>query len=173
MLRLVLLFLSVFILQSALATTVYKYVDEQGNTVYTDEPRKGAEVLDVQPIPTMPAIRVPPAQPKAAPTAAFRYHKILIVSPENQHNFVNEPGPISIQVALSPALRKGDQLQLLLNGAAHGSPVSSTEFTLENLDRGTYSASVKALDENSKELGSSATIEFFVKRHSVNLPGRK
>lgn len=170
--RLVLLIVSIFFVHTAFAATVYKYVDENGNTVFTDEPRKGAEVLDVQPIPTIPAIPVPERTSKPVPQEAFRYNKILIVSPEDQRNYINEVEPIVVQVALSPSLRSGDQLQLLLNGAPKGSPTTSTQFTLEALERGEYSASVKILNKDDQEVGSSPAIQFFVKRHSVNMPTR-
>jgi hypothetical protein len=170
--RLVLLIVSLFFLPSTFAETVYKYVDENGNTVFTDEPRKGAEVLDVQPIPTIPAIPVPERTSKPVPQNAFRYNKILIVSPEDQHNYINEVEPIVVQVALSPALRSDDRVQLMLNGAPKGSPSSSPQFTLDSLERGEYNVSVKILDKDGNALGSSPAIQFFIKRHSVNMPTR-
>jgi hypothetical protein len=170
--RLVLLIVSLFFLPSTFAETVYKYVDENGNTVFTDEPRKGAEVLDVQPIPTVPAIPVPERTSKPVRQDAFRYNKILIVSPEDQHNFINEVEPIVVQLAMSPALRSEDRVQLMLNGAPKGSPSSSTQFTLDSLDRGAYNVSVKVLDMDGNEVGSSPSIQFFIKRHSVNMPTR-
>lgn len=168
--RLVLLIISFFILQSSFAATVYKYVDENGNTVFTDEPRKGAEVLDVQPVPTIPALQVPPPEPQAAPKSTFKYNKIVIVSPEHQHNFINETDPIVVQVALSPSLRSEDKLQLMLNGAPKGNPISSTSFRLEQLPRGEYNTSVQVLDKNGEVLGTSASVEFYVKRHSKLMP---
>ena len=170
MLRIALLLTSLALAPATLATTVYKYIDENGNTVFTDEPRKGAETLDVQPVPTIPAIPVPPPTQPAARSEAFKYSKVIIVSPEDQKNFINEVEPIVVQVALSPSLRGGDQLQLMLNGAPKGGPVSGTRFTLDSLDRGTYQASVKVLDKDGKELGSSNSIQFFVKRNSKLMP---
>lgn len=170
--RLVLLLLTFFTLQPALAETVYKYTDEHGNTVFTDEPRQGAEVLDVQPVPTVPALPVPRSQPAAAPAPAFRYHKLQIVSPADQQQFINDPGPVVVQVATSPALRSGDKLQLLVNGTPQGEPVASRQFTLQTMDRGEHSLSVKALDPDGKDLGSSEAIRIQVKRPSLNMPTR-
>lgn len=171
--RLLLLFVSFFFLQTAVAETVYKYVDENGNTVFTDEPRKGAEVLDVQPVPTVPAFRVPPSTPERPAPAAFKYNKVVIVSPAHQHNFINETETITVQAALSPALRRDDRLQLLLNGAPHGEPASTTQFTLPELPRGQYSAAVNIVGQNGEVLGTSDTVEFYVKRHSKLMPKPK
>lgn len=162
--------LALLSIQSATAATVYKYVDENGNVVFTDEPRKGAEVLDVQPVPTIPAIPVPPPSKGPEKKADFRYNKVVIVSPEDQKNFINEAEPIVVQVALSPALRNTDNVQLLLNGAPHGAPGKSTTFTLEQLDRGEYMAAVKVLDKDGQEMGTSESVQFFVKRHSKLMP---
>ncbi len=170
MLRSMLLMVSLLVTPFCLAETVYKYVDENGNTVFTDEPRKGAETLDVQPVPTVPAIPVPPPTKPAAKKEGFKYGKVVIVQPENQKNFINQVEPILVQVALSPSLRSGDQLQLVLNGAPKGSPVSGTQISVDSLDRGTYQASVKVLDKDGKEVGSSTSVEFYVKRNSMLMP---
>lgn len=173
MLRPALALLTLLSIQSATAATVYKYIDENGNVVFTDEPRKGAEVLDVQPVPTIPAIPVPPPSKGPEKKAEFRYNKVVIVSPEDQQNFINEANPIIVQVALSPALRNSDSVQLLLNGAPHGAPGKNTRFTLEQLGRGEYNAVVKVLDKDGNEVGVSDAVQFFVKRHSKLMPKPK
>ena len=48
-------------------TTIYKHVDENGRVTYTNKPMKGATVLDLDPITTIPAT---PAVAVAAPPAA-------------------------------------------------------------------------------------------------------
>ena len=170
MLRITLILLALFAIQTSSATTVYKYIDENGNLVFTDEPRKGAEELDVQPVPTVPAIPIPAPPPAKEKPKDFKYNKIVIVSPEDQKNFINAVDPVVVQVALSPNLRDGDKIQLLLNGEPKGTPISSTQFTLDNLDRGAYAASVQILDKEGNEVGSSPSISFFIKRNSVLMP---
>lgn len=165
--------LPLFLLLSATslpAETVYKYVDENGNLVFTDEPRKGAEALDIKPVATMPALPTTPPQREKTVAGPFQYNKVLIVSPANQQHFINENEPIVVQVAVSPNLRTEDRVQLLLNGAARGAPISSTSFSLDNLDRGEYQAQVKILDKNGKEMGTSDSVTFQVKRHSKLMP---
>ena len=59
-------------------TTIYKHVDEQGRTTYSNKPMKGATVLDLEPlttIPGSPAGSLQPAAPNAAPN-------IVIANPE-------------------------------------------------------------------------------------------
>lgn len=157
-----------------LAAKVYKYTDESGNTVFTDEPVKGAEELDVKPVPTIPAV-IPKIDttPSAEPVADFSYNKITIILPGDGEHFINNSGQVTVQVALSPALRKTDKLQLLLNGAAHGKLQRTNSFSLSNLDRGEYSATVAAIDNKGKEVGKSDSVTFYVKRSAVGGPKKQ
>lgn len=158
----------------ALAATVYKYKDASGNTVYTDEPVDGAEKMDVQPVPTIPAvIPKPTPTPEAEPAADFTYNKMTIIIPTDGEHFINNGGQVKVQVALSPALRKTDKLQLIFNGAPHGSPQKGTTFDLSNLDRGEYVAQVSALDNHGKEVGKSDSVTFYVKRSAVGGPKKQ
>lgn len=154
----------------ALAATVYKYTDEQGNTVFTDEPVKGAEELDVKPVPTIPAIV--PKTTAPAPTTNdqskdFSYNKITIILPSDGEHFINNGGNVSVQVALSPAMRKNDKLQLIFNGSPYGEPQSTNTFQLENVSRGEYVAEVVAINNKGKEVGRSESITFYIKRSAI------
>lgn len=152
----------------AQAATVYKYKDASGNLVFTDEPTDGAEKLDVQPVPTIPAIKVPQNDdtPEAAPTE-FTYSNVTIIIPSDGEHFINNGGQVSVQVALSPALRKNDKLQLIFNGAPYGDLQRANTFKLDNLDRGEYAAQVAVLDNKGKEIGRSETVVFYIKRSAV------
>lgn len=152
------------------AETVYKYVDKNGNLVFTDEPTAGAEALDVKPVATMPALPTTPPQREVASAGPFAYNRIVIVSPENQHHYVNETEPVVVQGAVSPNLRTDDRVQLLLNGAARGAPISSLTFTLDNLERGEYRAQISILDKDGQSMGTSDAVTFQVKRFSRLMP---
>jgi hypothetical protein len=54
-------------------TTIYKHVDESGHVTYSNKPMKGATVLDLDPITTVPGLtpaQVQQAIPQAAPKPA-------------------------------------------------------------------------------------------------------
>ncbi|MCP5019272.1 MAG: DUF4124 domain-containing protein [Ketobacter sp.] len=159
--------LALFSLQ-ATAATVYKYTDESGNLVFTDEPTEGAEKMDVKPVATIPAIPVPAADTSDTTTPTeFKYDKVTIITPSNDEHFINNGGQVSVQVALSPALRKNDKLQLKFNGTNHGKLQRSPSFKLDNLDRGEYATQVVVVDNKGKEIGSSETVTFYVKRSAA------
>ena len=54
-------------------TTIYKHVDENGNVTYSNKPMKGATVLDLDPLTTVPGLspqQVQQALPQPAPKPA-------------------------------------------------------------------------------------------------------
>jgi hypothetical protein len=57
-------------------TTIYKHVDEQGHITYSNKPMKGATVLDLEPLTTIPGS---PSGSLAAPPAA---PNIVIATPD-------------------------------------------------------------------------------------------
>lgn len=50
-------------------TTIYKHVDESGRVTYTNRPMKGAIVLDLEPLSTIPGIAQPAVATEKAPAA--------------------------------------------------------------------------------------------------------
>jgi Domain of unknown function (DUF4124) len=59
-------------------TTIYKHVDEQGRTTYSNKPMKGASVLDLEPLTTIPGSPAGSLQPAAANAAP----NIVIAPPD-------------------------------------------------------------------------------------------
>ena len=51
-------------------STIYKHVDESGRVTYTNKPMKGATVLELDPITTIPATPAPAAAPAAVKAVA-------------------------------------------------------------------------------------------------------
>src|SRR5688572_24922204 len=66
--RLIAFIAMLFMWGSALSTTVYKWVDENGVTHYSDQPHPGATKLEVGAVQTYSA----PAAPRPAPAASAR-----------------------------------------------------------------------------------------------------
>ncbi len=63
-------------------STIYKHVDENGRVTYTNKPMKGAVVLDLEPLTTIPGtpsgvlINTPPASPAAAPKSVAMLERV-------------------------------------------------------------------------------------------------
>ncbi len=65
-------------------TGVYRWVEPDGTVIFTDQPRPGAEQLNIEPTQTVPPPEaILPGQPKAAEDkgAEAEYKQFVIVSP--------------------------------------------------------------------------------------------
>ena len=166
------------ILSAALACTItqaqseaiYKYYDKNGNLVFTDEPVTGAEPLELPKVTTIPAMPVPKSTPPEPKPQPFSYQSIAISAPQHEENFINNQGTFTVTVALEPALRRSDQVQLYFNGQPQGEPKALTSFSFTNMDRGSYTVEAEVLTKDGKPMGRSGSVTFFVRRATINRP---
>jgi len=164
---------AVFVLGAA-AAPVYKWVDEDGNVVYSDRPQPGAEQLEDPQVQTVPAPPLPPQRPEPpAPPQAREYRSIAIASPEDDATLRDNTGNVQVQVTLRPPLQVnfGHSLQLYLDGQPHGEPGRATSFTLANVPRGTHTLRAAVLDEDGREVAGSAASVFHLHRTFIRRDG--
>jgi Domain of unknown function (DUF4124) len=154
------------------AAEVYRWVDPDGNTQYSDQPRPNAQVIRIPkaPAPTPPA--APAGDPAPSDPAAPKfagYDKIAVVNPPNDGTVWDNSGNVSIEIAVAPALQGtlGHKLLVLLNGQPLGEPIAATSFTVANLDRDTYTLQARIVDAGGEVLGESPPSVFHMKRISV------
>ena len=162
------------------AVEVYRWVDPDGNTQYSDQPRPNAQVIRIPKAPAAPAPAPPPAaapagDPAPSDPAAPKfagYDKIAVVNPPNDGTVWDNSGNVSIEIAVAPALQGtlGHKLLVLLNGQPLGEPIAATSFTVTNLDRNTYTLQARIVDADGKVLGESPPSVFHMKRISAALP---
>lgn len=153
---------------------VYKWVDEQGNVVYSDQPRPGAEQVKVPPVSTYPAPPLPPRTAGAdAPKApAPAYTQVSIVQPSHDSTVRNNAGVVVISALLEPPLRSdlGHQIVLSMDGEPVGEPGPTTAIQLSNVDRGTHTLQVSVVDDAGEVLASSEPSTFHMRRVSIQHP---
>lgn len=152
------------IIATPIKAEIYKHTDENGHTIYSDNP-KGTkiEAVDLPTINTQPPL-TPRPTPAQAKTPAIREYRLSIVQPANE-TYVS-PGQQELQVSVSiqPRLQKTDTLQFYINGDPKGSASRSTKTVLTELHRGQYQLSAKVLNDNGDIIASSEEITFFVQR---------
>lgn len=166
-----LLIILMLVLASPLAAQVYKWVDGDGNIIYSDTPHPGAEEIpasEVQTIklPPLPkAGKTPAAKPKAIP-----YKSLAITSPSDGETLRDNPGQVTVTISLSPPLqaRFGHKLELQVDGRPFGQPGTATQFQLQNLDRGTHSLLAEVLDKEGQVFASSKSVVFYLHRPGVS-----
>ena len=149
---------------------VYRWVDEEGNVIFSDTPHDGAEkvelgettVVPAQPLPRKTEVLTP------EPKGVSAYTSIAVVAPANEATIRNTR-EVNVQVALEPGLdtENGHRLQLFYDGAAYGEPGSAQQFTITELERGAHELVAAVLDRDGNDVIRSEPSVFFVHLRSV------
>lgn len=170
--------LLVFLVPSLLsAGVVYKYTDKQGNTVYTDQPRPGAQRVDLPEPSTYTPPKLPPRETPTAKrgsdSAGALYKQLTLTSPEPDATIWDNTGDLLVEYTLEPALRTklGHRMVVSVDGEAVA-PLNGTKVQLKNIDRGTHQLQAKVIDADGKVLIESQPAAVHLHRQSVNFPNR-
>jgi hypothetical protein len=163
---------------AAAADQIYRTVDADGNVVFTDVPPAdaagqpaGNEVTlppsnTYQPQ-TLPA--VPPPETDGS-TASSYYDQLAIVDPANNQSIRSNNGDIVIQAEVDPPLKSDDRLLLTFDGAPTDIEAEGDIFQLNNVDRGTHTASARIVDGNNEVVMESQPVTFTVQRYHLAAP---
>lgn len=161
----------------ATQAAVYKYINKQGKTAYSDIPVAGAEKIIVPPVMTYQPIDIKQAEPIAPRTKdqleqdisghqideGVAYQALTFLNLKNELTLRNV-GSISVQYSLQPSLQNDDEVVLYLNGEAQEG------LTLTNVSRGSLSLRLAVLDRGGEELISSEEITIYVQKNTVSRP---
>jgi hypothetical protein len=159
------------LLSTPVCADIYKSINADGEVVYSDKPEKGAEQLEMQPLPSY----TPPPQNTAISLPAQsavqpppQYRSFALVSPVHEATIRNNLGTIEVTASLEPALltREGHRIQYFLDGIAQGDATDSSTLTLTNIDRGEHQLSASVVDAQGGILMETPLTTVFVKRTS-------
>lgn len=154
------------------ATEIYRWVDEQGNVIFSDVPRPGAKKVEVGEVSTVPGQPVPAPSRKPMEAAAPRYTRLGIASPEDEATIRNQQH-LNVEVVSDPALDggAGHRVQFYLDGERYGQPVEGTSIVVQPIYRGTHQVGAAIVDARGKELVRAAPITIYVHQASLLIPG--
>lgn len=163
---------------------IYRWVDDSGNVVFTDEPRPGAERVDLPPATTYTPVddealtddilKLSPDDEAAAQQTDAPDYQIRIVAPAHDESIWVNNGDVTVNMIVEPALdaERGDKVMLQLDGEPVSEPRSSTTFQLNNLSRGTHTLNAMVVNSNGATLTSTGSVTFHLHRASIqNNPG--
>jgi hypothetical protein len=154
---------------SAMAT-VYKWVDENGVTHYSDQPHPKAQEVDVKSAQTYQSTGVTPTPSStSASQPALAYRVCEVFRPENDEVFMNTD-TIVAKVRTDPQVRGGDRVAFGLDGK-RVQTTSSSEASLK-VERGTHTLMAVVEDASGKPLCTSGSVTFHVRQPSVQAPNR-
>ena len=153
------------------STTLYKWVDADGVTHYSDRPEPGAQKVKIAAAQTYkggaPSATAPRPQP-SAPAVSVSYSRLEITNPENGAVLWNTGGRIDVGAALEPELADGHQLWFVVDGKMQQAASGGTA-SLE-VPRGSHTLVATVTDAAGKELISSAPISIVVQQTSIGQP---
>jgi hypothetical protein len=159
-------------LVTASATTVFKWVDENGVVHYSDQPHENAQKVELKAPQTYSAPKmpdVPSSSPAVAPTGPA-YKSCQITEPTNDQMFMNT-FTVTAGVSLQPAARPGDQVIVMLDGQrVPGVPAEGGPFTISPVERGTHSLQATVQDAKGKPVCQSQSVTFHVHQPSALSP---
>lgn len=160
----------------AFASTVWKWVDEQGVTHYSDRPVPGATKVEVRVgsswDSTVPRSSTATAPPSGSPAAAdTKYRNFEIWRPENEQMFVNVGGQVSVEIRIDPALQPAHTLNLYLDGKlVEGFPDNTTSYALTDLPRGAHQVIATVNELRGRRIQETAPVTFTIRQESAAQP---
>jgi hypothetical protein len=157
---------------------VYRIVGPDGSVTFTDQPTLGAEKINLPPVSTYPAQKLP--APAATPAAgnddtASSYASFTVAAPAPETTIRDNQGNISMLVNLEPPLRAelGHRIQFLLDGVDQGEPQAVTGVTFHDVDRGSHTLSARIVDADGATLMTAPAVTVFLHRASILSPARQ
>jgi len=163
---------------SAMASGVYKVVDDQGNITYTDAP-PAETVMDEVLLPAINPISSPAPRPApnseatrspesadAEPVMAFTgYSSAALAAPlDGSLVHFDEPS-LMVQVALTPPLEADHLVQFYVDGSAYGSAIPASSLSIGGLERGSHRISARVLSSQGAVLAITESVTVHVQRH--------
>ena len=166
---LILLTLSLLIPVNASTAKIYVWRNENGELVYSDTPRPGAEEVKTRTgnvIKSSTTIETQVLDIK--PQKIIEDYQVTINHPQDNATIRDNTGSVFVSGIITPIFKRGLKIQLILDDKPYQQPQSDTRFSLRNVDRGEHQIKMKIFNEQGKVIASSKPITFYMHRASVN-----
>jgi hypothetical protein len=155
----------------ATAATVYKWVDEDGVTHFSDQPHENAQKVELKAPQTFSAPKTTPSKPTPPKQPAEKvYQSCGLSEPTNDQVFLNTD-TVSAGTSVQPAVRPGDTVLVTMDGApVPGVPANGGQFTISPVDRGEHTIQMVVKDPSGTTVCSSSSVTFHVRQPSLQSP---
>jgi hypothetical protein len=169
--RVVLFTLMSVVCTVAFSATVYRWVDENGVTHFSDQPHENAQKVQVAAPQTYKPAPLPRSTgSQSSPPNASNTYQCQVVAPASGQEFANTYA-VNTTVDVDPLPHDGDRAFLLLDGArVPNFPVNGGPYKIDNIERGQHTLQAVVQDSNGKLLCQSANVSFTVFQPSVLNP---
>jgi len=159
---------------AAFATTVYKWVDDNGVIHYSDQPHPNAQKLQVQGVQTYSSnaasVRAP-AESESGAAPPNPYKGCAIAQPLDQQNLPNAQS-VFIRVAADPVPRGSDRIYITMDGQGlnAGNP-TGLSYNVTPIDRGAHTVNAQIRGGDGTILCQTPSVTFYVQQPNLFSPG--
>jgi hypothetical protein len=159
--------------QAGAATVLYRWVDADGITHYSDRPVPGAQKVQIAAAQTYKSTPVSGSANRRTNTqpAAPQYRSVIITSPTEGQSFVNAAGKVDAAASSDPPLASGHQLWFLIDGTRQPDPADGMAASFE-VGRGTHTIGAVVTDDQGREVATAPPVTFYILQHSIANPPR-
>ncbi len=149
---------------TAPAKEIYRAVGPDGKVIFSDTPIPGGEEIELKPVQTYPAPRLPPRRPPVKAKPVVEYEHFSVATPLPNQSLRNAQGRVPVRLKLLPELRAGHIVRLFLDGQPLAGGERSLFRTLDNVDRGAHEIYAVVVDKDDKEIIRTTQLKFFLHR---------
>jgi len=145
---------------------IYTWVNKDGNTVFSDSPKAGAEEVEVNESNT--TYSADTSKLDLTPKIIKDDYQVVIHQPKQNDTLRDNTGSVYVSGSIKPIFKKGLNVQLYLDDKPYGKPQPHSMFVLRNVDRGEHVIKMKILNNKGKIIALSESVTFYLHRASVN-----
>jgi hypothetical protein len=159
----------------ATAATVYKWVDDDGVTHFSDQPHPNAQKVELKAPQTFSAPKTTGSSQASRPStsrppAQKVYTSCGMSAPTADQVFMNTD-TVTAGTTVQPAVQPGDSVVVTMDGApVPGVPASGGQFTITPVDRGEHTIQMVIKDSTGATVCSSQAVTFYVRQPSLQSP---
>jgi len=156
----------------AVAQDIYKTVDADGNTVYTDQkPSDDAQPVELKELTVVDPIELGDEQAvsgdgdDSGSDGSAADFGLRIVTPSAQESVWNTAYVLTVQVQTERELPAGARLAYIVDGEVR-STTRAQSVEIDEVYRGEHQLTVEVRTSDGRVLGSAGPMTFFMRQHS-------
>ncbi len=156
------------------AADFYKWVDRKGVTHYDEiKPKHDAEIIttvDAQPDKPQMSDLPKGIDSDEEEDPGEKYKQFSIAQPEHNETIRSNEGLVKVSFFIAPALRGGHKIILTMDGQKLKDSLTSLQFSLKDLPRGTHTLKADIVDTEGETLISTDVVSFHLRQASILNP---
>ncbi len=165
--RLLILILTLVLSSPLLARDVYKWVNADGEVIYSETYQPGAESIRVHDELKKGGVDTKQLEGQSQDEGSTGYSDFTIVQPADNETIRSAESSVSVGISLTPPLQGGHEIYLSVDGTQLKSAIKTTQLVLQNLVRGNHTLKAEIRDKEGKVLKQSNSIRFNLRQEAL------